>query len=173
MSYLRIAAIYASLSATKADYLKSKIFGKVASYADIDGWIKANSWSAQTSPVEIGGVIASNFVWRADGWLDYALDPRVFLVRKADDCDGFSLFAEYVCNKLGIPAYRAYIKASSGRGHVVCVANNSVAIGNWQPLTLTGSTLAQHGQQIAQKMEGNMSYTIAFKGSSYQEYTEQ
>lgn len=166
MSLLRIAAIKASLAATWTDYQSRRLFGRLASDADINAWIAAHQFK---QPADLGIAMATEFKWRADGFMDYAKHPRAFFADKQDDCDGFALFAEHVCGKLGWPAYRVYVKASSDRAHVVCVTGGW-QVGNWQPFSLTGTKLSEIAQQIAQHMGGNMSYALKFIGNSYQEY---
>lgn len=171
MKLFRIAAIYASLCVTQADYLTRRWFGKCVKLIDVNAWIASINGN---TPAAIGAAIMSSFKYTPDGAMDYALDPCVFFAVREDDCDGFAMFAEYVLNRLGYAdVSRVYAKASSGRGHVVCVCKYQGKfwqVGNWTPFELQGSTLAEIGQEISQRMQGNMTYAIRFKDSSYQEY---
>jgi hypothetical protein len=166
MRSLRIAAIKASLAATSV----MDCYGKRASFDEINAWIDACKFA---SPAEVGYALIARFKYRPDGWLDAALPVRKFFAQGADDCDGFALMAEYICNRLGYDCSRVYVRASNDRGHVVCVARHGQQlwqVGNWQPFVISGDSLKTIGTEIAVRQQANLSFAIRFKGSSYQEY---
>ena len=173
---LRIFAIKLSLFMTKVDFLFRWVFRRTCTSAQIDEFISQNNLSAKSPPEEVSRLLRSKFVWRADKtFRDYAKDPRVFLHDATDDCDGFAMFTEEIMLKLGFSeVFRVYVKASSDRGHVVCVVKYPNGtyhqLGNWQTFQFSDGTLFTIAKAVAAGMAGNPSYAMKFERGSLIEY---
>jgi hypothetical protein len=107
--------------------------------------------------------------------LDYAKDPEVFLFDGKDDCDGFAMFAEYICLEMGFEdVSRVMVRSKSGKGHAVCVVlfpdGFKWCLGNWPEIQFPQGDLKTIGQVIAMKMGGDLDFAIRAKGYSIVEY---
>lgn len=181
--FLLVWAIQFSLLLTWIDTFirkaKSKIrksWGRLASPEEMEAFVKSLGIQQPVNPISLNSQLNKQFSWRADKKfflipLDYAKCPEAFLHDKQDDCDGFAMFYEFVCEKLGYEdVCRVYTKADNGRGHVVCVVRwegHSYCLGNWEAFVFGSSELEDIGKTVAMGMKGKLDWAAKFKHNTF------
>ncbi len=141
-----------------------QIFGRVATEKDIDAFIEDNRITTKLTPYGLSYTILRSFHWKEDmlcGFFDFAKHPYVFLHDKEDDCDGFAIFCEYICNKVGFKNVSVVyvVDIIALEGHAVAIVNfpkyGYTICGNWSFIVIEEDSFSAIANVVRKEILGD------------------
>lgn len=156
-----------------------QMLGQVTTEKDVDAFIAEHRITTKLTPYGLSYTILRSFRWKEDmlcGFFDFAKHPYVFLYDKEDDCDGFAIFCEYICNKVGFKNVSVVyvIDMLALEGHAVAIVNfpkyGYTVCGNWPFLVIEDDSFSTIARVVGKEILGeteNPLLCLRYRQSKY------